>query len=375
LSRLKQASDILVDATRSTLHARSLTPESAIIFLTYRCTSRCTTCNIWQRPEEPERELTWEQWRPVMEQLASSSIKAVELFGGDALLRKDLLVEMIRFCAARDIQTYFPSNASALTRSTVEELVGAGLHTIYLSLDEVPEIEGKLRGVTRHFDRVMKAIEQIREARGSKSNPRIECITTVSSANWPHVPALLEFSRASGVDAHHIRGLTEFPDEAIRQSELHGIPPEPYFRTVEGESHLLSLADAQQFVAILDGIRRRVSEYAPMSVIFETLEGLSPEQLSGGQYLDHDCQFAASHVVLSPYGEVSPCLYFNKYVLGNLPQEQLKNVWGNDRHREFCRAQRSGQLPLCNFCSIKSVHLPLWATVRRHWQRVVFRTR
>jgi len=369
------ASDILVDATRSSLHARSYTPESAIIFLTYRCTSRCNTCNIWQRPEEPQRELTWSQWRPVMEQLAASSIKAVELFGGDALLRKDVLVEMIRFCAANDILTYFPSNASALTRATVEALVDAGLHTIYLSLDEVPEIEGQLRGVTRHFDRVKNAIELIHEVRGTRGNPRIECITTVSSANWRHVPALLEFSRQSGVDAHHIRGLTEFPKQALQESVINGIAPEPYFQTVDGESHLLSLDDARQFVVMLDGIRKRVADYAPMSVIFETLEGLTPEQLSRGEYLDHDCHFAASHVVLSPFGEVLPCLYYNKYVLGHLPEQQLADVWGNASHREFCSAQRKGELPMCNHCSIKSVHLPLWETVKRHWQRVLFRTR
>lgn len=79
IDRLRAASRVLVDAARSTLHARTYTPESAIVFLTFRCTSRCNTSN---------------------------------------LLRKDLLLQIIRYCATNGIATYFPTSSSALTRAT-----------------------------------------------------------------------------------------------------------------------------------------------------------------------------------------------------------------------------------------------------------------
>ena len=181
----------IYQSARASLQAATYKPKSAIIFLTYRCTSRCTTCNIWQRPEEPDRELTWAEWRPALDQLVEAGIEAIELFGGDALLRKELLFEMIRYCNERGIRTFFPTNSSSLTEQTVGALVDAGLHTIYLSIDEVPEIEGQLRGISRHYERVEKAIECIQRLRGSSALPRIECITTVSATNFLYVPRLL----------------------------------------------------------------------------------------------------------------------------------------------------------------------------------------
>lgn len=107
-------------------HSYTYTPTDAIIFLTYRCTSQCKACNIWQRPVNIDEELTWEQWLPILENLAKNNIKSIEMFGGDALLRKDLLLKMIKFCTDNGIGTYFPTNSSSLTEKTVQGLVEIG---------------------------------------------------------------------------------------------------------------------------------------------------------------------------------------------------------------------------------------------------------
>ena len=370
IERIRSTSNLLWHSAKASLDSVTYTPTGAVIFLTYRCTSHCSMCNIWRRPEEPERELDWIQWKPIIEKLADGGVRAIEFFGGDALLRKDLLLEMIQFCKQKGIFTTFPTNSLGLTEETAKALVEAGLDIIYISLDEVPEIGGSIRGVKRHFERVERGIEAIREARGDGAYPKIECITTVSSFNYRYLEQLLEFSSEHGVNTHHIRGLSEFPPDAIDASAINDVPPEPYFTSTDGSSHCFAEQDARELVEILRRIRRNAQRYGNMTINQETTEHLSVENLTSLTYPKQDCLYCTTQMIVSPYGEVMPCPYYNNLHLGNLNSEGVTDIWGNSSHRSFCTSQKDGKIPLCDYCSIKSVHMGLGTRLEREMWRV-----
>lgn len=337
-------------------HSFTYTPTDAIIFLTYRCTSRCVACNMWQRPVDIEDELSWEQWQPILENLAQSGIHNIEMFGGDALLRKDLLLQMIRFCTDHGIGTFFPTNSSALTEKTIEGLVDAGLGTLYISFDEVPDMGTSVRGVKRHFEKVAKSIEMVKKIRGARSTPRISCITTVSSMNYQHLETLNQAAFELGADEHMIRGISEFTPSMIAQTDVNGIHPDPYFMSTDGRTHAYTDVQADELLAIIDRIWHNRHKHLPMSTDITNLRGLAHENLTHLTYPHQTCVFATTQVVISPYGEVLPCLYFKDYVLGNLTEQNLAEVWGNGLHRQFCRQQQKQDMPLCDQCSIKFYH-------------------
>lgn len=356
--------DKWIKGTRNSIWSATYRPGHAIIFLTYRCTSRCSACNIWQRPVNKSEELTWEQWQPILENLASSGLRSVELFGGDALLRKPLLLEMIRFCTANDIATFFPTNSSSLTKNIVGDLIDAGLGTVYLSLDEVPEIGTSIRGVKRHFERATKGIAQFVEARGGQKSPRISCITTVSSLNYQHVPDLLRVAHEAGADEYMVRAISEFTNLAVAQSSVEGIAPSPYFMPTDERTHAFNREQARECLSMVADLKSRRSEFAPMSIDTTNIDGLTEANLENLEYPRQECVFATTNVVISPYGNVLPCLYYKNYHLGNLRRDSVKNIWGNSQHRKFCDAQRNGEIPLCDQCSIKAYHKTLGTLVK-----------
>jgi radical SAM protein with 4Fe4S-binding SPASM domain len=325
---------------------------------------------MWQRPADSPQELDWPEWRPIMEELAAAGIRKVELFGGDALLRKDLLVNMVRFCREHDIYSFFPTNSIALTKQTATELVEAGLNVIYLSFDELPEIDGAIRGTKRHFDKVLRSVEWLRAARGPGSFPRIECITTVSAGNWRHLPELLAASRDGGADAHHIWAMSEFTPAVVAASPVAGVRPNPYFMSTDGSSHRLSHDEAADLWRMLRQIRADASRYEPMSVKMETMEHLDSDVLASLRYPRQKCGACATVVVLSPHGNVMPCPYFGDYVLGNLRDGKLGDCWGSEAHRQFAHEQQEDKLPICRQCSLKFVHRPFAATVRDEARRL-----
>jgi radical SAM protein with 4Fe4S-binding SPASM domain len=353
----------LIRGAQKSYWSKTYRPVDAIIFLTYRCTSRCAACNIWKRPVNIDEELSWDQWKPILEELSRAGIRSIELFGGDALLRKDLLLKMIQFCSARGIGTFFPTNSSSLTKETVRDLVSAGLGTVYLSLDEVPEIAESVRGVKRHFDRVAKSIEAFRNARGNSGIPWISCITTVSALNYQYIEKLMQASCSSGADEHVLRGISEFTNASVDASEVAGIHPSPYFMPTDNKSHAFSKEQARELLECLSAIRARRKSFLPMSVDMANLQDLSEEDLTELKYPHQTCLFATTQVVISPYGNVLPCLYYKNYHLGNIQNRGLATIWGNDKHRYFCDQQKRKDIPLCEHCSIKFYHKPFIPTL------------
>ncbi len=350
---------------KKSYYSHTYTPTDAIIFLTYRCTSRCTACNIWMRPVKIEDELTWEQWQPILKNLVKNGIKNIEMFGGDALLRKELLLNMIQFCTDNGIGTFMPSNSSSLTKETVRRLVDAGLGTIYLSLDEVPAIGESIRGVKRHFDRVTKSIDSFIMARGNSSTPRISCITTVSKMNYRYLEQIIDISYKAGADEHMVRGISEFTNEAVNISDVDGILPSPYFMPTDDKSHVYNKEEAKEFLGIISRIWKNRRNLHPMHLDMTNIRGIvNVENLTKLTYPHQTCVFATTQVVISPYGNILPCLYYKNYHLGNILNQDLSDIWGNKKHRTLCCQQQRNKIPLCDHCSIKYYHKPFIPSVK-----------
>ncbi len=343
--------------------------EGAIVFLTYKCTSRCKTCNMWKRPLEGN-ELSWEEWKPIIGKLAQNNLRSIELFGGDALLRKDLLIKMVQLCKQVGIRTFFPTNSNLLDEETAMQLVEAGLGTIYFSLDEISSLNGSIRGVEDHFDKVNRAVQFIKKHRGSKKEPNMVCITTLSRLNYHMLDNFIEYANSIPFDMYMLRGLTEFNAKTIRSSAVNGICPEPYFTSNDSSSNLFNKNEAEELLNKLKEVKSRVKKDGSVPVNMENMDILSTENLINGSYPKMKCQFCTTQMILTPNGDVVPCLYYNKYVIGNLKKQEVKQVWGNKRHREFCAQQRNSKIDICNYCSIKFYHKSFSATVGSLFDKV-----
>lgn len=227
-----------------------------LLFLTYRCTSRCKTCNMWQRESASKKmEMDWPQWKKILQNFHENGIKTVEIFGGDALLRKSVIYNVIQFCTDHDIETYFPTNGILMDKETAEKLVKAGLNTIYFSLDDVAEESDLIRGVSDSFDKVKQALENILEAKGNGDIPAIIICSTLSSLNYNHFEKVVEFLSNYPISAIYPRPLGEFSNENIQFSKINNIIPEPYFVTTE-ESHLLSNSQIDMFRKTVKQLKR-----------------------------------------------------------------------------------------------------------------------
>ncbi len=339
------------------LSARQFRAIDSMIYLTYRCTSRCKTCNIWKRnaEESSETELGWDKWKIILDRLKAGGVRSLEIFGGDALLRKDIIYDVISYCRDSGIETFFPTNSLLLDKDAARRLVKSGLGTIYFSLDDVDVENDKIRGQTGAFNLVANAIENLCRERGAGTTPYIVICTTISNLNYNHFEKVVDFLRQFPVDALYPRVVCEFTNENIEKSVIDGIKPEPYFITTEDSSHLLT---PEQVKIFMDSVKRAKcgDPERPIYINSGAVEASGAEAFTAGIHPDRRCLIASTFVTVDPLGNVTPCPMYNKYTIGNLLENTLDEIWGNIRHRRFVKSQKAHEIAICKNCVMRGYY-------------------
>ncbi len=351
--------------SRREIGYRFIRPGNLLLFITYRCTSRCKTCTMWQRPPS-DGELSLDEWRRVIDETARYGIVNVELFGGDALLRKDVTVPLTEYIRQKGIQPDLSTNCNLLDAETVRALDRNGLATYYISLDALGEKDDEIRGVPGTFERVVRAITHIRATRGNRSEPQIALVCTVSKLNLGHFEAILPFAEEIGADELQLEYIGEIPAESMQESLLGDSRPNPYFSQQE-QSLLLNREQAEFLKSKIEEMKARAFG---SSVILRTIDidVLDVEDLVRGVFPARRCYVCRHWVTIDPHGNLLACPFFESYHLGNVRERPFDSVWRNDKHRAFCQAQAAGDIKICGYCSLNPTrNYTLTEGIRRKW--------
>src|SRR4030043_1565791 len=333
-------------------NAKQLKPLYALAFLTYRCTGNCLSCNIRKREKgDAKRELGIDEWRMIVDRLKQGGVTDLEIFGGDALLRKDVLFDLIAYCRLKEIDTFMPTNCNLFDRDTARLLVEKGLGHIYLSLDGPAQAHDRLRGLEGSYDRVSEAIRENAQYKGKGAGPEIIVNTTISNLNYRYLTQFLEEMKSLPIDGIKFGYLSQVPGQAVQDSAVNGCLPDPYFESRDEESLLLSGEEAGQLRRTIKAIWRSRKSY-PFPINLDDLFLIPQKGLQTGVFPQNPCLRSCIEPTVTPDGEILPCPFFSHYSLGNLHKENLETIWGNPSHRAFVRDQRDGKIKICNYCNM-----------------------
>ncbi len=208
-------------------------PLNLTVSVTYRCNSRCLTCNVYGREAD---ELSAEEFDRVFESLGRAPYWFT-MSGGEPFLRTDLP----DICAsahdrARPGIINIPTNGILVDRipDMVGEICDRAPDTqviINLSLDEVGERHDKIRGVPGNFEKAVGTYEGLR-ALGRK-NLAIGVHSVISVHNVDRIPEIYEtIHRELRPDSF----ITEIAEERVELDTIGaGVtpPPEQYARAVD----------------------------------------------------------------------------------------------------------------------------------------------
>ncbi len=163
--------------------------------LTRTCNLRCIHCYTDSAAVSYPDELSTDEAKSVLDDLAAFGVPAVLFSGGEPLVRKDLF-ELAAHARDAGLHVVLSTNGTLITREIAERFVELKFAYIGISLDSaVPEIHDKFRGVAGAFQKTM---EGFRQCVGAGQKVGLRLTLTQHTAN--NLDRLFDFIERESID-------------------------------------------------------------------------------------------------------------------------------------------------------------------------------
>ena len=125
-------------------------PLAVLAELTHRCPLQCPYCSNPVELERAGSELTTDEWKKVLSELAEIGVLQVHFSGGEPTVRKDL-VELVQHATDVGLYSNLITSAVLLTRDKLAALADAGLAHIQISFQgNEPVLANRIAGFKGH---------------------------------------------------------------------------------------------------------------------------------------------------------------------------------------------------------------------------------
>lgn len=165
------------------------------------CNMKCPHCYAAATSRPSKQELSTDEGRRLIEQLAGVGVRFLIFSGGEPLMRSDLL-ELLAHAKACGLTPQLSTNGVLLDRPKARALADAGVAYVGISIDGQPLFNDAYRGLDRAF---LRAVAGLRHARGAGLRTGLRM--TVTNRNADQLPALVEYARSIPVDRFYVSHL------------------------------------------------------------------------------------------------------------------------------------------------------------------------
>jgi len=141
-----------------------LPPVMVSFSVTRRCNLRCKHCYSESVEEPHPNELSTEEAKRVISEIAEAGARLIIFDGGEPLMRPDIY-ELISHARDVGLRPLMGTNATLITPEVARKLKEAGLRALAISLDGAdPKAHDEFRGVEGAWEQTMIGIENVKKA-------------------------------------------------------------------------------------------------------------------------------------------------------------------------------------------------------------------
>jgi len=154
--------------------------------VTRRCNLKCVHCYAHAKNTSFDNELSTEQGKQLIDDLAGFGSPVMLFSGGEPLVRKDL-PQLAAYAVKKGMRAVISTNGTLITPEMARNLKEIGLSYIGISLDGMEEINDRFRGVSGAFRSALEGIKNS-QAAGIKVGLRF----TVNKFNVNEIPKIFQ---------------------------------------------------------------------------------------------------------------------------------------------------------------------------------------
>lgn len=291
--------------------------ENVSLEITKQCNLQCSHCYA-DAGAKLKDELTVEEAKALIDQLADIGVLSITFTGGEPLLHPHLF-ELMGYARKKPLSVVLFTNGTLLTPETVQKLKELNIYKVNISIDGPDaETHDAFRGVCGSFAKTIEGVKLLREA-----GINIHASTCLTRLNYKRVKDMLKLLKDSGV------------------SDSKVWPPTFSGRSDEKDVFITP----EEFKEGMKAMRE-----------FEIKEsGNGKEEFRYCKHLEN-CGVGWSAISIKCNGVVTPCPSFGEdFSLGNIKDESLRDIWNNSPFLNKLRTMSVFKTEECKECRFAAV--------------------
>jgi heme b synthase len=292
--------------------------------LTRSCNLSCAHCRSSSIEDAYEDELSTDECRRLIDEIAEIGKPVIILSGGEPLLRPDVF-QIASYAAGKGLRVAMGTNGTLITAEVAARLKAVPISRVAVSIDfPVDKLQDKFRGKAGAFQAALSGIARLRAA-----GIEIQINSTVTRLNMNYLNELLDLALKSGAVAFHPFMLV--PTGRGKGLEAVALSSEEYEQTLNwvydkqkelGDRIFFKPTDAPHYQRI---VRQKARENRSQGT---SLTG-KPAMNAGGRPMDtmtRGCLAGISFCFISHRGKVQGCGYLDVEA-GNIRDKTFGQIW------------------------------------------------
>lgn len=289
--------------------------------MTNRCNLRCKHCYIDAEDRSYTNELSTEEAKTFIDDLAAMKVPVLLFSGGEPLLRQDIF-ELGALAAQKGLRPVISSNGTLINDDMAKKIKAAGFQYVGISIDGAPATHDEFRNKKGAFAMAIQGVRACM-ANGVKTGIRFT-VNRYNQADLPRIFEIIEQEKIPRFCMYHLvyagRG-HEMIQMDTSLDEKRAILDYVSRKTVElfnagVETEILTTDNHADGIYLYNRIR--AEQPAQADEVVQLL------QMHGG------CSAGTKFANVDSRGNVHPCQFWQDYTVGNVRETPFSQIWTSD---------------------------------------------
>lgn len=309
---------------------------------TLKCNLKCSHCYINAQSKKSGRELTTDEGKGIIDQIAELGKTILVLSGGEPLLRSDIF-ELAQYGVQKGLIVTLGTNGTLIDKETADKLHSVGVRKVAISIDSsTATVHDSLRGVKGAWEKAVNGVKAC-----TASGVSVQFNVTMTRQNCHDLDEIVLMAKNLGVKNIHLFFLVP----TGRGKNMLDLSPETYEELLlkaliySDDSIEVKPTCAPQFMRIAKQVGKDVSRWSRGCIAGINYCRILPD---GGVTPCPYLPVRAGNVLTTSLGEI----WANSEVLSALRDfSNLKGKCGKCGYNRICGGCRARAFGLTSFCS------------------------
>lgn len=286
--------------------------------VTRKCNLKCKHCYSESTEEQAPDELSTEEAKILLDDIANWGIKLLIFDGGEPLYRDDFF-DIARYASTKGLRVVIGSNATLIDSDVANRLKSSGVMGVQISIDGAEaQTHDWFRGEPGTFNKTLEGAKACREV-----GLPFQFGMTIRRGTLDEIPNMLKLAIDSGANAAEFFDLIQVPRV---KREI----PDEVLAVDERKTIMEWLAEAQRDAPIIIRVPG-----CPMYTLILQEKNIQPKHFAANllkriPYYGRGCAAGMpnGYLTVLPNGDVIPCMLLQAK-LGNVREENITRIWNN----------------------------------------------